>query len=49
MIRSEWKNAESGRRGKYYVLTRRGRQHLEKESADWRRLSKAITALLGRV
>jgi transcriptional regulator len=46
MIRSEWKAAESGRRGKYYALTRRGRKQLEKETADWQRLSKAISAVL---
>jgi PadR family transcriptional regulator PadR len=46
MIRAEWKRAESGRRGKYYALTKQGRKHLAKETADWRRLSKAISALL---
>jgi transcriptional regulator len=43
-ITAEWKTSELGRRAKFYSLTRAGRRHLEKETADWERLSTAISA-----
>jgi PadR family transcriptional regulator PadR len=42
-ITAEWKTSELGRRAKFYSLTRSGRRHLEKETADWERLSTAIS------
>src|SRR5918998_3874932 len=42
-IRAEWKPSENNRRAKYYSLTRLGRKELEKEAANWRRLSAAVT------
>jgi transcriptional regulator len=42
-ITAEWKTSELGRRAKFYSLTRLGRRHLEKEAANWERLSAAIT------
>jgi transcriptional regulator len=42
-IAAEWKTSELGRRAKYYSLTQLGRRHLEKETANWERLSTAIT------
>src|SRR5213592_1772584 len=45
-IQSEWKPSENNRRAKYYSLTRVGRQELEKETANWRRLSAAITQVV---
>jgi transcriptional regulator len=42
-IKAEWKTSELGRRAKYYSLSRLGRRHLEKETANWERLSAAIT------
>ena len=42
-ITAEWKTSELGRRAKFYSLTRVGRRHLEKEAADWERLSTAIS------
>jgi transcriptional regulator len=42
-ITAEWKTSELGRRAKFYSLTRLGRRHLDKETADWERLSTAIT------
>jgi PadR family transcriptional regulator, regulatory protein PadR len=41
-ITAEWKTSELGRRAKFYSLTRIGWRHLEKETADWERLSAAI-------
>ena len=45
-ITEEWKTSELGRRAKFYSLTRIGRRHLEKETADWERLSSAISHVL---
>ena len=42
-ITAEWKTSELGRRAKFYSLTRIGRRQLEKETADWERLSTAIS------
>ena len=45
-IRGEWKVTENGRRAKFYSLTTPGRRVLEKETANWERLSKAITRVV---
>ena len=42
-IKSEWKPSENNRRAKFYSLTRPGHRHLEKETANWDRLSAAIS------
>lgn len=42
-IKSEWKATENNRRAKFYALTRPGRRHLEREAANWDRLSAAIS------
>ena len=46
-ITAEWKPSENNRRAKYYSLTRLGRKQLEKEAANWTRLSEAITQVVG--
>jgi transcriptional regulator len=43
---AEWTDSDSGRRAKVYRLTRKGRAELEREIADWRRLSQAIDWIL---
>ena len=45
-ISAEWKTSELGKRAKFYSLTRAGRRQLEKESANWERLSTAITHIV---
>ena len=42
-IKAEWKPSENNRKAKFYELTRVGRKELEKEAANWSRLSAAIT------
>jgi PadR family transcriptional regulator, regulatory protein PadR len=42
-IKAEWKTSENNRRVKFYALTRLGRRQLEKETANWDRLSAAIS------
>src|SRR5689334_6268068 len=45
-IQAEWKVTENNRRAKFYSLTRPGHKQLEKEAANWQRLSEAITAVV---
>jgi len=45
-IRSEWKSSENNRRSKCYSLTRLGKKQLEEESANWNRVSSAISGIL---
>jgi transcriptional regulator len=45
-IKAEWRTSDLGRRAKYYELTRPGRKQLERESANWERLSTAISAVV---
>lgn len=45
-IKAEWRPTENNRRAKFYSLTRLGKEQLEKESANWKRLSSAITAVV---
>ena len=42
-IAAEWRPSENNRRAKFYSLTRLGRRQLEKETANWTRLSDAIS------
>ncbi len=45
-ISAHWKASENNRRSKFYSLTRLGRKQLEKEAADWNRLSAAISGIV---
>ena len=46
LIRSEWKETENKRRGKYYALTQPGRKRLETEKQEWGRQVAAIARIL---
>src|SRR5258705_9117999 len=45
-ITSEWGLSENNRRAKYYKLSRAGRKQLDAQSANWKRVSLAITRVL---
>jgi transcriptional regulator len=45
-IGARWGESENNRRAKYYSLTRAGRKALEKETAEWERLSAAISLVV---
>src|SRR5215813_6187050 len=45
-IRAEWKTTENNRKAKFYSLTRLGRRQLESETANWKRLSAAISQVV---
>jgi transcriptional regulator len=48
-IRAEWRSTETGREAKFYNLTRAGRAQLEKELAQWERLSNAVGLVIRMV
>lgn len=45
-IRAEWGDSENNRRAKFYSLTKAGQKYLQKEQANWERLSSAIGLVL---
>lgn len=45
-IESEWSASENNRRAKYYTLTAAGRKALKAETAQWERLSAAISLVV---
>jgi transcriptional regulator len=45
-LKSEWGDSENNRRAKYYSLTKHGRQRLDEELKQWRRLSSAIEVVV---
>jgi transcriptional regulator len=45
-IKAQWGETDGGRNAKFYSLTRAGRAHLEREKAQWERLSAAINLVL---
>ncbi len=42
LIRSEWRNGESERKRKYYVITQNGKKVLEAEKAQWNRVHSTL-------
>lgn len=45
-IKSEWRTTENNRRAKFYSLTRLGRGQLSRQTANWLRLSGAISQVV---
>jgi transcriptional regulator len=45
-IKSEWGESENKRKAKFYTLTRAGKQTLEKQIAQWDRLSAAVSLVI---
>ena len=45
-IKSEWRQSDAGRMAKFYSLTTAGRRQLERELANWNRLSAAINMVV---
>ncbi len=45
-IKAKWAESETGRQAKFYSLTTAGRAQLEKETANWSRLSTAINLIV---
>ena len=45
-LSSEWASSDTGRRARFYRLTRSGRGQLKAETESWARLSQAVQAVL---
>lgn len=45
-LQAKWGEAETGREARFYALTRAGRKQLEDETANWDRLSAAISMIM---
>jgi PadR family transcriptional regulator PadR len=45
-IKAKWGESDNNRRAKFYSLTPAGRKYLEREEANWQRLSGAIGLVL---
>jgi transcriptional regulator len=46
LVEAEWRPSENNRRARYYALTPAGRKRLRQETANWRRYSRAVEAVL---
>jgi len=47
-VKASWTRSESGRRVRSYRITRSGREQLASELSEYRRMNRAIEALLER-
>jgi PadR family transcriptional regulator, regulatory protein PadR len=45
-IKSEWGISETGRRAKFYSLTRSGRKQIEQEIENWERITATMARFL---
>jgi transcriptional regulator len=46
LVEAEWAASKNNRRARYYTLTPAGRKRLREETANWRRYSRAVEAVL---
>ncbi|MBI1355379.1 MAG: PadR family transcriptional regulator [Acidobacteria bacterium] len=46
-IQAEWGVSENNRKARFYELTALGREHLVRETNQWRRLVEAVGLILG--
>jgi transcriptional regulator len=46
LVDAEWRQTESGRRARYYTLTKTGQRRLDVETAGWTRRAAAMARLL---
>ena len=45
-LTATWQLSDTGRRAKFYTLSRAGKRALDREAADWQRLSGAISRVV---
>jgi transcriptional regulator len=46
LVDAEWRPSENNRRARYYELTAAGRKRLKEQTANWRRYTRAVDAVL---
>jgi DNA-binding PadR family transcriptional regulator len=47
-VKADWRTSDTGRRARYYQLTRQGRERLAAEVAGYKRVNKAIGRMLAQ-
>lgn len=45
-VKAEWGISETGRRAKFYSLSRAGRRQIEQETANWERIATTMARFL---
>jgi PadR family transcriptional regulator, regulatory protein PadR len=45
-IKAEWGTSETGRRAKFYLLSRSGQKQIEEETANWERIAATMARFL---
>ena len=45
-VKAEWGTSETGRRAKFYSLTRRGRKQIDQETENWERIAVTMARFL---
>lgn len=45
-VKAEWGTSETGRRAKFYSLTRGGRKQMEQETENWERMAATMARFL---
>ena len=45
-VKAEWGTSETGRRAKFYSLTRLGRKQIEQETENWERIAATMARFL---
>jgi transcriptional regulator len=45
-VKAEWGTSETGRRAKFYSLTRNGRKQIEQETENWERIAATMARFL---
>ena len=45
-LKARWRMSDTGRRAKFYTLSPAGRRALDREMAEWERLSGAISRVV---
>lgn len=48
LIKGTWGETDTGRRARFYTLTRKGKETLEKETARWEQHAGAVFSVLRR-
>lgn len=48
-IESYWKDAQNGKKRKYYHITKKGMGLLEEKRVEWTQYSKAVNSVIGGV
>ncbi len=46
LLKAQWKMTDTGREGKFYALSAKGRKKLDTEVQNWERLTTAVSLIL---